>query len=170
MDQESGWYAVYTKSRQEKSLLSRLSVQGIESYVPLRKTLKQWSDRKKWVEEVLIRSYVFVKVRRNQYDAVLNTPGAVRFIWFDGKPARIPERQIDFLKRVAGSDTEITLISRNFRPGTPVRIIAGPFQGFTGELLASEKKHQVVLRIDHIDIALSLTISPEMIEEVTDKQ
>ena len=91
------WYAVYTRSRSEKSLMELLKEKGIEAYVPLRKVIHQWSDRKRLVEEPLIRSYCFVKVSNKDYYEVLNTQGAVRYIWFSGKAASIPERQIDTL-------------------------------------------------------------------------
>ena len=58
------WFAVYTKSRNEKKVYERLIDEGYEAYLPLQKRLKQWSDRKKWVEEPLLRSYVFVKINR----------------------------------------------------------------------------------------------------------
>src|ERR1017187_6919584 len=101
------WYAVYTKPRSEKKLAMRLNEKSIEAYVPLRKTLKQWSDRKKMVEEPMISSYVFVNVSKENYFEVLNTPGAVRFIWFSGKPAIIPEKQIRNLKLLTGTNIEV---------------------------------------------------------------
>jgi transcriptional antiterminator RfaH len=167
MDQGPNWYAVYTKSRQEKKLAERLVTRGIEAWIPIRKTLKQWSDRKKWVEEVLVRSYVFVRIFPASYDAVLNNPGVVRFIWFNGKPAVIPDNQITMLKLVTGSAAVITPVPCNFEPGTPVRVIAGPLSGITGELINIDKKDQVIVRIDHITTALSLTISPQLLEAVT---
>ena len=166
MEQDYRWYAVYTKSRQEKKLAGRLTDRGIEAWIPLRKTLKQWSDRKKLVEEVLVSSYVFVRIGAGQYDTVLNNPGAVRFIWFGGKPAPIPDRQIEMIKLVTGSDAEVTPVVCNLEPGTPVRVIAGPLQGLSGELIAHAKKNNVVVRIDHITTALSLTISPQLLERV----
>ena len=86
MEHPSRWYAVCTKSRFEKKLAEKLNSKGIEAYTPVRKTLKQWSDRKKWVDEVLIRSYVFVRITPLQYDTVLNTPGAVRMCGWKASP------------------------------------------------------------------------------------
>jgi transcriptional antiterminator RfaH len=167
MEQGYHWYAVYTKSRQEKKLSGRLNDRGIEAWIPLRKTLKQWSDRKKWVEEVLVRSYVFVRILPSSYDAVLNNPGAVRFVWFNGGPAVIPDNQIEMLKLVTGTGGEMTAIPCNFEPGMPVRVVAGPFLGLTGELIVTSKKQTVILRIDHLGTAISLTISPQLLEVVS---
>ena len=51
---QKAWYAVYTNSRAEKRVSDRLAEMGIETFLPLQKTLRQWSDRKKLVEKPLI--------------------------------------------------------------------------------------------------------------------
>jgi len=144
-----------------------LQEKGIEAYVPLRKVIKQWSDRKKMVSEPLIRSYCFVRVTPVRYQDVLNTPGAVKYIWFSGKPAAIPDRQIDLLKIITGSDTDVEChpVSR-MKEGMKVRVVAGPLQGIEGELLIIAGKNRVIVRIDHLDQALTLTISPMLLEEI----
>ena len=158
------WYALYTRSRNEKKVTERLIEKGIEAYVPLHKVLHQWSDRKKWVEEPLIRSYVFVKILQDQYYEVLNTPGAVRYIFFSGKAATIPDRQIDLLMLITGQNTDAILIQNTFQPGTKVKVIGGPLSGLQGELLHSSGKHNVVVRIDHLDHSINLTISSGLLE------
>jgi transcriptional antiterminator RfaH len=84
------WYAVYTRSRFEKQVLKGLQDQGIEAYLPLIKTVRQWSDRKKTVEVPLFSSYVFVHIDRRFYDQVLQTMGVVKYISFEGKTATPP--------------------------------------------------------------------------------
>ncbi len=166
MEHPLRWSAVYTKSRQEKKLASRLGGRGIEAYAPLLKTLKQWSDRKKMVEEPLIRSYVFVKISPLMYDAVLDTPGAVRFVWFGGEPAAIPECQIEVLKRITGTSPELSLVPSGIGPGSPVKVIAGPLMGLTGELVSMAGKSRVIVRIEHLEHALSLSIPMALLREV----
>ncbi|HTX87782.1 MAG TPA: UpxY family transcription antiterminator [Bacteroidales bacterium] len=167
MEQPYHWYAVYTKSRSEKKLADRLTEKGIEAYVPLRKTLRQWSDRKKWVREPLISSYVFVNITASDYYEVLNTPGAVKYIWFSGHPAVIPSRQIETLKMLTGSDVEIESISGNIPPGTHVKVVFGPLRGLEGELVTHAGKNRVIVRIDHIDKVLMVTIGQQMLEKVS---
>jgi len=164
----SRWHAVYTRSRNEKKIAFRLQAMGIEAYVPVRKVLRQWSDRKKMVEEPLIRSYVFVKILPEQYFEVLNTPGAVRFIFFSGKAATIPDKQIDLLKLITGQNTDVVSVPNTFEQGTFVKVIGGPMTGLIGELLHTAGKHNVVVRLDHIDHALLLTISSALLEKVSD--
>ena len=161
---DMNWYAVYTRSRFEKHLMERLTVKGIEAYVPVRKVMKQWSDRKKMVEEPLIRSYCFVKVDPLRYQDVLNTPGAVRYIWFSGKPASIPERQINTLKALTGSGLEVECLPDTFQQGIKVMVNAGPLQGVVGELVDISNKKRVIIRIDHLNQVITLSISPMLIE------
>jgi transcriptional antiterminator RfaH len=161
------WYAVYTKPRSEKILAERLNERGIEAYLPLRKTLKQWSDRKKMVVEPLISSYVFVNISQDHYFEVLNTPGAVRYIWFCGKPAVIPGNQIHTLKLITTGDFEAECVPSTLQKGSAVKVISGPMKGLTGELLNHAGKHKVLIRLDHLEKALLLSISPQLLEEVT---
>ncbi len=154
------WYAVYTRSRYEKRLSESLAERGIEAYVPLRKVLHQWSDRRKFVEEPIIRSYCFVRIRKKDYYAVLNTPGAVRYVWFSGKPAAIPDRQINTLRVITGSSLEVDCLPDTFRPGTRVRVNSGPLAGISGELVSIARKKKVIIRIDHLKQVLTLSISP----------
>ena len=49
-----------------------LKNQSVEAYLPLEKKIRQWSDRKKKVEEPMIRSYVFVKSSEKEYYDILN--------------------------------------------------------------------------------------------------
>jgi len=161
------WHAVYTRSRAEKRLMELLLAKGIEAYVPVHRVMKQWSDRNKMIEEPLIRSYCFVKIDPQRYDSVLNTPGAVRYVWFSGKPARIPEKQIELLRVIENHDIPCETVTDPFRPGTMVRIHAGPMQGYSGELVSLAGKKKVIVRIEHLETSLAITISPLMIEKVS---
>lgn len=165
--QEPGarWHAVYTRSRSEKRLMELLNAKGVEAYVPLSRVVHQWSDRKKMVEEPLIRSYCFVKVDAAGYYDVLNTRGAVRYVWFSGKPATIPDRQIDILKAITGSGIEVESLPDTFQPGTRVCINAGPLQGMTGELVNISNKKKVIVRIEHINQVITLSVSPMLIQK-----
>ena len=167
MEDKLHWYAVYTKPRNEKKLADRLVEQGIESYLPMRKTLKQWSDRKKMVIEPLISSYVFVNIFLKNYYDVLNTPGAVRYIWFCGKPAAIPASQIETLKFILNSEEDLDLdcVPAYLPIGAKVRVISGPLKELRGELLNYAGKRRVVVRIDHLETALLLTVSPALLEK-----
>lgn len=166
MDDLRNWYAVYTKPRYEKKLTSCLVNKGIEAYLPLQRVLRQWSDRKKLVEVPLMSSYVFVNVIPEQYYDVLNTAGAVKYIWFGGKPAIIPAIQIEALRLITGSDLEVDCVSETIPRGSHIKISSGPLKGLSGELVNYAGKNKVIVRIDHLDKVLMITISPQVLQTV----
>jgi transcriptional antiterminator RfaH len=160
------WYPVYTHPRAEKKAYEALEKKGIVTYLPLRKTLKQWSDRKKWVDEPLIRSYLFVHIKPAEQTEVLMTKGIARFIYFSGKIASMPDRQIECLKLVLASAADIEITEENLLPGERVRIKAGPMKGIEGEVVAYRNQKQLALRFDHIGCTMMIQVSASLIQRV----
>src|SRR3954462_11033975 len=95
----SRWYAIYTRPRWEKKVNTLLSEKKIESYCPLNKMRRKWSDRIKTVEEPLFKSYVFVKIEEEERTRVRMTEGVVNFVYWNGKPALIKDREIQTIRR-----------------------------------------------------------------------
>jgi transcription antitermination factor NusG len=93
------WFALYTRPRWEKKVHKLLQEKGIESYCPLNKVHRKWSDRIKLIDEPLFKSYVFVKVNEDEKTAVRMTQGVVNFIYWLGKPAIIKEKEIVTIKK-----------------------------------------------------------------------
>ncbi|MGE0078344.1 MAG: UpxY family transcription antiterminator [Bacteroidales bacterium] len=162
------WYAAYTKPRNEKKVYDRLVEKGIETFLPLQKRLKQWSDRKKMVEEPLFRSYIFVHINVKDYYNVLNTSGVVRYVTFGGKAAPIPERQINQVKELLVQGVEIELLDENIVPGTKVEVKFGDLKGIVGELIEHSGKKKVVIRIDHVSHSLLVTLPAEYVTKAID--
>ncbi|MGD9976317.1 MAG: UpxY family transcription antiterminator [Bacteroidales bacterium] len=152
------WYAAYTKPRNEKKVYSRLAERGIDVFLPLQKKIKQWSDRKKLVEEPLFRSYIFVRISQKDYYSVLNTAGIVRYVTFGGKAAPIPDRQIEQVKQLLVQDVEIEPIDETLELGTMVEVKFGGLMGIVGELVDHAGKKKVIIRIDHVSHSLLVTL------------
>ena len=55
------WYAMYVKMHHEKKTAEKLYKMGVKHYLPLQETVKQWSDRKKKVKEIVIPMIIFIK-------------------------------------------------------------------------------------------------------------
>jgi transcriptional antiterminator RfaH len=160
------WYAVYTRPRFEKQVWQRLQEQGIDSYLPLIKTMRQWSDRKKMVEIPLFSSYVFVHIDRRYYDQVLQTHGAVKYITFEGKAATIPPEQIDNLRIIVNSNEKVETTWEKRKKGDRVVVTAGSLKGLKGELITDGDRKKVLVRIDSIDQNLTVEVHPSLIEAI----
>ena len=144
----------------------RLSDQGFEAYLPLVKTLRQWSDRKKFVEVPLINSYIFVKVKEHLLSEVLQIDGASRYISFEGKPASIPQQQIDNLRILIDGKAKIDITGENLKAGDPVEVTHGALQGLRGELVKIGNRNKVVVRIDKLDLNLAITIQKAFLRKL----
>lgn len=153
------WHAIYTKSRTEKKVMERMQKSGYEVYLPMQKTMRQWSDRKKKVEVPLIASYVFVKVSEREYYDVLQTPDAVAYVSFEGKAAVIPEKQIDVMKTAVDNSMQIELSTEQLEEGEKVKVIAGPLKGAEGELVGKVKKRKFILNLGNVGFLLKIEVN-----------
>ena len=156
------WLVVYTKSRNEKKVNDRLIENGIETYLPLYKTLRVWKDRKKKVELPLFNSYIFVHVKESDRARVLSVPGVVRFLFYLKKPAVVRDQEIKaikrFLKRSEGMKIEVKI-------GEQVLIEAGHFRGVTGKVIRIGKS-KLYLHIEQLSIIMTAEIDPALVRSI----
>ena len=160
------WYAVYVKSRAEKKVAQELEAKGFNFYLPLIKRLKQWSDRRKWVEEPLFRSYIFVNIIDNEYFDILNTNGVVRYITFGGKAVPIPEAQIEAIKYYVEEKDPDNIDESQWREGKKVEIISGRMGGLIGELIEIKGKSKVKIEIEAVNGTLLIEIPRKKLQFV----
>lgn len=164
IDGQYRWYPVYTRSRAEKKAYDELIKKNITAYIPLKKVLKQWSDRKKIVEEALIKSYLFVYISSREYAEVMMTNGISRFIYFSGQIASIPEQQLQALKLLLATDADLELFEYDIQPGEKVLIKAGPFKGIIAELVSVHNKQRIILRLQNMGFAININTSMAFVE------
>lgn len=156
------WHVIYTRSRAEKKVFEEMNIQNIECFLPLQRKLRQWKDRKKWVEMPLIPGYSFVHISRKEYDKVLQTNNVVGYVRFEGKAAVIPDEQIYALKQMISQfDVEVDVSGKNFTKGKKIEIIAGPLMGLKGELTGIRGKNRFLVRIVQINTTFSVELSAE---------
>jgi transcriptional antiterminator RfaH len=165
------WYAIYTKANGEKKLFENLQEKNIECFLPTRKVLKNWSDRKKWVEEPLFKCYLFVKVNNKQFFNAVNTAGAVCYVSFGGKAQSIPEIQINNIKTfLSQSEQEVTISYDRIQKGVNVEVVHGSLKGITGEVTDLYGQARLVIRIESMNCSLHVNISREDIRVMDDKK
>jgi transcription antitermination factor NusG len=163
---EEKWYALYTRPRAEKLVYKRLVEAGIETFLPLQKTYRMWSDRKKLVEKPLLSSYIFVKVKRKTFPVVYQIFGVVKFVSFEGQAVSIPQNQIDILRLLINSDADIEVSSGKFAKGDNVEVVSGSLVGLRGELIKIGSQNRVVVRIDKLDQNLILKIPKTFLRKI----
>lgn len=160
------WYPVCTLPRAEKKAYQALINKGLRAYLPLHRQQKQWSDRKKWVEEPLIKSYLFVNINERQKTEVLMTKGISRFIYFSGAVATMPEQQIEELKLLLANAADIEVTQEDLQPGEKIVIKAGPLKGLTGEIISYRSQKQLVLRLEKLGCSIIVNVAAALIDRI----
>jgi transcriptional antiterminator RfaH len=163
---KSFWYAVYTRPHHEKKIDATLKREDVTSFLPLQSTIKQWSDRKKKVVEPMFSCYLFVFISQREYYKVLNIPGVIRFVSFEGKAVQIPEKQIKIVKEIQECRYEFEEVNYDFQKGNKVKIKFGNLKGIKGELISYNSKKRVLLRIEEINKSLLINVPLNYLELV----
>jgi transcription antitermination factor NusG len=161
------WYALYTRSRFEKKMLSELTDRNIEVFLPMREILSRWKDRKKRIWVPLFPGYIFVNhvdTPENRF-RILNIPGAVRFVGLEGHANVIPEEQIQYVRRFLESSIAIDPYPY-MQVGARVEVIAGPLKGIQGILVEKRGRFRFVIQVDLIRQAVSVEIDASDVRPV----
>jgi transcription antitermination factor NusG len=141
------WYATYTNPRHEKLVAQQMEARHIESFLPLYRSVRRWKDRRKQLELPLFPGYVFVRISLRERLRVLNLPGVIHIVTFNGKPAVLPESDIESL-REGLSKNAVVQPHPYLKVGRRVRVMAGPMYGIEGILVRRKEKFRVVINID----------------------
>jgi transcription antitermination factor NusG len=148
------WFVIYTKSRNEKKVAELLQKNGVESFCPLVKLKKNWSDRKKIVETPLFNSYVFVNVSEKDRNVVFNVPGVIRYLFWLKKPAIVKDSEIENLKNIL-HETMDSFTIENYQIGDTIKISEGVFKGIDG-VIEKQSKNKLHVILENVGIKITL--------------
>jgi transcription elongation factor/antiterminator RfaH len=143
------WYAAYTASRHEKTVAEHLRQRDVECFLPLYETVRRWNNGRHRIELPLFPSYVFVRMELRNKLRVLQVPGLVQLVTFQGAPAVLPDAEIETL-RGALSAGVVAAPYRYLTVGSKVEICNGPLQGMRGVLLRHQGQFRVVISVEMI--------------------
>jgi transcription antitermination factor NusG len=83
---------------------------------------------------------VFVKIKDEERTNVRVTNGVVNFVYWDGKPAIIKEKEIQTIKRFLDEYENVEAVKMELAAGDRVQVIAGPMMDKEGEVLEVKNK------------------------------
>lgn len=161
------WFALYTKPRWEKKVNSLLNDKGVECYCPLNRVKRKWTDRIKTIEEPLFKSYVFVKVDDSERTKVRLTNGVINFVYWNGKPAIVKEKEIQTIKRFLDEHEAVQVRPMELMPNQTVLITSGAFMDQHAVVLDSNKK-EVKVAILSLGQELIATIEKTKLVRIED--
>lgn len=159
------WYAIYTRSRHEKHVRKQCDLRSIESFLPLYEAVHRWKDRRMRVHVPLFPGYVFVRIPLNSRRDVLQIPGVVCLVGFNGQPRALHEEEIETLQK--GLSSGICATPHPYlTTGRRVRIKTGPLAGLEGLLLRRKGELRVVLSIELLNRSIAVDVNLGNLEPV----
>jgi transcriptional antiterminator RfaH len=155
------WYIAYTRPRAEKQIAIRLGKAGIKFFLPLQKELRQWSDRKKWVERPLFSSYIFVNVDKKEYYLALGISGLLYYVNIKGNAVALTDSRMQDIKRAIESNKEVEVLSGAPVPGDVITIKRGALKGLKGTVIHYEGQNHLLMAIEELGKYLKIKIQPD---------
>lgn len=160
------WRVIYTKGKHEKTVAKQLSIKNISYYLPLNKTLRQWSDRKVWKEMPLFPNYIFLFVDASELLQLPFVKGYVRTVFLNGKIAEVSEKEIETIKLSLSNSSNVETSNESFKLEDEVIITEGPFIGQKGKLVNIKGKKKFAIKIEAVDTFLILELDPKLLERL----
>lgn len=164
-DNDFRWFAINTRYKAEKVVFQALQKKGVEAYLPINKVVREYTRKRKIVELPLINCYLFVRINKVQYNAVLETHHVIRFIRFANNLISIPEDEIELLRRICDERQNIQSEPLQFHAGQAVEIIGGNLTGVKG-ILAAQSGRNFVVELNHIGIGLHMEIDRRLLQPI----
>lgn len=160
------WQVIYVNSRSEKKVTESLIRKGVEAYIPLVKSMRQWSDRKKMVELPLLTGYVFVRTLPKENEIVLRVEHVLNFIKEEGKIAIVRDKEIERLKQLVelGYQIEAGTIKRVYSEGDKVKINSGALKNIEGYVLQNKDGRFIEILLESIGQCIRVKLPQEILE------
>ena len=163
-----GWFVVWTESRAEKKVESRIAALGLEPWLPTVTERRRWSDRWREVETPLFPGYLFARPAA-EWHVVLRTPGVLTVVKSGGRPARLSDGFIQQLREAItrGGDAvkPIPAMAR-FEPGDEVIVQDGPLRGIQGIVREVRGARQLIIWVSAIARGVGLKIGAALVAPV----
>jgi transcription antitermination factor NusG len=163
---EPHWYAACTRPRHEKRVAEQLVERAVECFLPQYESVRRWKDRRLRLQLPLFPGYIFVRITLGERLRVLDVPSVVRLVGFNGKPAPLPDDEMERLRN--GLNASLRAEPHSFlAAGRRVRIVRGPLEGFEGILLRRRSVFRVVLSLELIQRSICIEVDSDAVQPVT---
>jgi transcriptional antiterminator RfaH len=139
------WYVVYTKPKWEKKVAERLNEIGVVTYCPLISKVSQWSDRKKIITVPLFNSYIFVQSEEKDRNKIFEVTGAVRYLFWLGKPAVVKDSEIETIQKWLSAPADYEVSIDQWKKGDKVVLESGPFIAQSATIQEVKHKHYILI-------------------------
>lgn len=165
---EIWWHALYTRHQHEKVVAQALEGKGFEVFLPQYRAIRKWKDRKKELSLPLFPNYVFIQGGLERMLQIVTTPGVHALVSWGGRPAEIPLREIEAIRRIV--ESSIPIEPHPFlKCGDLVRIKSGPLEGIEGILVRKTRGFRLILSVDMLSRSAAVEVDVHTVERLAQK-
>jgi len=166
MEPNTNWYVAYTYPKAEKKVETRIREMGIDTYLPLKKVQKVWSDRIKTIEQPLFANYIFIKTVEKNIPRLTDLYGIAKFVSFEKRFAIIREKEIAMIRKALSTGQDISIDGSSFEEGKQVVVKVGPFAGLKGMLVRKQGKNRFMVALENLSRSLALDIPVNYLQPI----
>lgn len=159
------WYALFTRHQHEKFVALALSNKNHEVFLPLTPSVRRWQDRDKQLWLPLFPGYVFIREGLDRQLQILTTPGVLHIVGWGGRPAIVPQAQLDAVRRILASHIRAET-HPYLRCGDRVRVMTGPLLGLEGILTRKKGVDRLVISLEMLGRSAAVEIDVLNVERV----
>jgi len=160
------WYALNVRPRHEKAVADQLQAKALESYLPLYRARRRWTDRTKTIDLPLFSRYVFCRFNFEARLKVISVSSIVSIVGFGGKPCPIPDHEIETIQSIVGSGLPVSPWPF-LRIGQRVRVTQGALEGLEGILARQKSGYRVIVNMEMLNRAVAVEIEQDLVRAVS---
>ena len=154
------WFVLQTKPRKEKVVLQQIEQKKIEVYSPFIEKIRIWSDRKKKIQVPLFSGYVFIHGDESErLKAITDTIGAMKYIYFQKRPAVVNDREIEIIKQALLSPEKISIEEKRIKKGDLIIVSHGLFKGMKGYVNEFRGKYKLTVNLEELSYSFNIILN-----------
>ncbi|HEY9261053.1 UpxY family transcription antiterminator [Chitinophaga sp.] len=163
----NNWQVVYVRPRHEKKVSTELSYLDIEHYLPIKKVMKNWHDRKKLVEEPLFQSYLFVRLKDSkEFYNCLTLNGVINYVKLGKQVSEISDMEVENIRRLITYGGDVEEGKDDFQVGQHLTIKEGPLAGINCEVIEQNNRKKILVRVHMLQRILLLSVSSSQLMQL----
>lgn len=154
------WFVLQTKPRKEKIVLQQIEQKKIEVYSPFIEKIRIWSDRKKKIQVPLFSGYIFIHGDESERKrAITDTIGAMKYIYFQKRPAVVSDMEIEIIKQALLSPEKISIEEKRIKKGDLIVVSHGLFKGMKGYVNEFRGKYKLTVNLEELSYSFNIILN-----------
>jgi len=147
------WFVLVIKTNREKQVAEVLEKHGFEIYCPVKKEIRQWSDRKKKVDVPIFQNYLFVRLKEADRDTVFIISYIKKYLYWLGKPAVVRDEEIEIIRKWMSDTSILNVTPSHLQKGKLITIEKGAFKDKEATI-QEVRKNELKLVLNGLGIVL----------------